>query len=69
MRWPFKHKPDHEAAEKAKQDLEVARRQLEVAKVLQESARELAAEHRAIIAANHFGPSVAAALREGPRQR
>lgn len=62
MRWPFKHKPDHEGAAKAKQ-------QLEVAKVLQESARELAAEHRAIVVANHFGPTVAAALREGPRRK
>lgn len=62
MRWPFKHKPDREAAEKAKQ-------QLEVAKVLQESARDLRFQHEAIVAANHFGPSVAAALREGPRHK
>jgi hypothetical protein len=68
MRWPFKHKPDHEAAEKAKQELAEARRQLEVAKVLQESARDLRFQHEAIVAANHFGPSVAAALREGPRR-
>lgn len=45
----------------------MAKQQLEVAKALQESARELAAEHRAIQQANHFGPTIARALREHRR--
>ena len=63
IRWPFRHKGDP----CDRDSKELAKQQLEVAKALQESARELAHEHRVIQYANHFGPSAAAALREGPR--
>lgn len=43
---------------------EKAKRQYELAKALQVSARQLADEHRAIQQANHFGPTIQAALRE-----
>ena len=64
MRWPWRRGagavPDREGKE-------LAKRQLEVAKAIEQSARQLALDHRAIQQANHFGPSVAAALREGRR--
>lgn len=41
----------------------MAKRQYAVSEVMVESARELAAEHRAIQQANHFGATVAAALK------
>lgn len=65
MRWPWSRR----AAICDRESKELAKQQLEVAKALQESARELALDHRAIQHANHFGPSVAAALKEGRKRR
>ena len=55
------------ATSAARAGMERAKRQLAVAEALEQSARELAADHRAIQQANHFGPNVAAAFREAPR--
>ena len=65
MRWPWTRR----GATGDREGKELAMQQLEVAKALEVSARQLALDHRAIQHANHFGPSVAAALREGRRRR